>query len=184
MKERGDGYFQVSLMSVFRRAAESRDARGKEVSSDSNPDRVLSNRSIERRDGADDQQLRVNLATDLASLLGTINLESAGDLQGLDHVRSSILNYGMQDMTRFSTSDIENTRLLRDIRKALIDHEPRLIPESVDVRLRSSSEDSRQMVAIDISAEMMAHPIDVPVEFVAELDVGSGKVSLSGQVIR
>ena len=184
MKERGDGYFQVSLMSVFRRAAESRDAQGKVGSGDAGPDRVLSSRSIERRDGSDELQLRANLAADLSTLLETINLEAVEDLQGLDHVRRSILNFGMQDMARFSTSDIESARLLRDLRTVLINHEPRLIPGSVDVRLRSSVEDSRQRAAIAISAEMTARPVDVPLEFVAELDVGTGKISLSEQVVR
>jgi type VI secretion system protein ImpF len=74
--------------------------------------------------------------------------------------------------------------LLRDLRTVLINHEPRLIPGSVDVRLRSSVEDSRQRAAIAISAEMTANPADVPLEFVAELDVGTGKISLSEQVVR
>jgi type VI secretion system protein ImpF len=184
MKERGDGYFQVSLMNVFRRAAESRDAQGSSDSNDAGSDRVLSSRSIERRDGSDEIQLRANLAADLSSLLETINLEAVEDLRDLDHVKRSILNYGIQDMARFSTSDIESARFLRDLRTALINHEPRLIPGSVDVRLRSSVEDSRQRAAIAISAEMTAHPVDVPLEFVAELDVGTGKMSLSEKVVR
>jgi hypothetical protein len=31
---------------------------------------------------------------------------------------------------------------------------------------------------------MTANPADVPLEFVAELDVGTGKISLSEQVVR
>lgn len=166
-------------MNVFRSAAESRDARGSETTEDFGADRVLSSRSVERRDGAGEQQLRSNLAADLSSLLGTINLESVEDLEGLDHVRESILNYGMQDMSRFTTSNIENTRLLRGLRNALIAHEPRLIAGSVDVRLRSTSEDSRQRAAVNITADMAARPVDLPLEFVAEIDIGAGKIRMT-----
>jgi type VI secretion system protein ImpF len=153
MKQRSDGYFQISLMNVFRQAARQKDAKdGFEESSDTQ-DRVLSSRMIERREGAADETLRSHLLQDL----------------------------GILDLTSLTTADIKSQVLLKELRTSLLRHEPRLIDKSISVKLRSESEDSRQHVAFDISADMSAKPVDVPLEFVAEIDTGGGKMSLSSK---
>eukprot|EP01035_Chromulina_nebulosa_P057620 gene57620-biopygen41302 len=184
MKERSDGYFQISLMNVFRQAARDRDASKEDTTVTDDGGRVLSTRSVERREGASQATLRDHLARDLSGLLSTINLESAIDLEGLDHVRASVLNYGMQDLTRLTTDDIRTQRLSRDLRDALLAHEPRLIGGSLGVTLRKGRSDRNQRICFDIQAEMSARPIDVPLEFEAEIDTGAGKVALTNLVVR
>jgi type VI secretion system protein ImpF len=184
MKERSDGYFQISLMNVFRQAARDRDASKEDTTVTDDGGRVLSTRSVERREGASQATLRDHLARDLSGLLSTINLESAIDLEGLDHVRASVLNYGMQDLTRLTTDDVRTQRLSRDLRDALLAHEPRLIGGSLVVTLRKGRSDRNQRICFDIQAEMSARPIDVPLEFEAEIDTGAGKVALTNLVVR
>lgn len=187
MKERADGYFQVSLMNVFRQAAESGDARRRDAEFDNGDDtvRVLSTRSQERRQGAGQGQLRRHLSHDLANLMGTIHMEAGNEaLAEFEHVRKSVLNYGMVDMTRYTTSDVKNARLLRELRAALIRHEPRLIPETVEIVLREGDENENQRLAFDIRAEMAARPVDVPLEFLAEIDTGAGKIAMSNLKVR
>jgi type VI secretion system protein ImpF len=185
MKERKDGYFQISLMNVFRQAAESGDARRKDsIVAEGDDAKVLSARTLERRAGAGQSTLKSNLAHDLANLMGTIHLEAAEDLEGLDYVRNSVLNYGLQDMTRLTTSDVINASVMRDLKKVLLRYEPRLIPETVEISPRQGEEDTNQRLAFDISAEMAAKPADVPLEFVAEIDTGAGKVAMSNLSVR
>ena len=165
MKQRGEVYFQISLMNVFRNAARERDA-GKTAEEMTEDGRILSVRSLERREGASQATLREHLAQDLANLMATINLESTLPLDGLDHVRRSVLNFGMADLTHMTTEDVRRNRLANDLKKALLAHEPRLI------------------AAFDITAEMAAKPVDVPLEFVAEIDTGVGKVALTNLTVR
>lgn len=185
MKERSDGYFQISLMNVFRQAARQKDAKdGADPSSDTQ-DRVLSSRTIERREGAGDDTLRTHLLQDLANLFSTINMESAEpSLAEFPYVQASIINFGIMDLTRLTTADIKNQVMLKELRNSLLRHEPRLIDKSISVKLRSETEDSRQHVAFDISADMSAKPVDVPLEFVAEIDTGAGKMMLSNRGAR
>jgi len=183
MAER-DGLFQISLMNVFRQAARERDARKTIDVLSEDGGRVLSSRSIERREGASQATLRDHLAQDLMNLLGTIHLDAAQSLDGLDHVRRSVLNYGMQDMSRLTTEDFKKSAVVRDLRAALLAHEPRLIEETLVISLRSKSADNQQRIAFDVRAEMTARPVDVPLEFVAEIDTGAGKVALSDLVVR
>lgn len=182
MAERG-GLFQVSLMNVFRQSARHRDSQMRDDQV-SDGDRVMSARSIERREGASQTTLRDHLALDLGNLMSTIHLEAAQDLTGLDRVRKSILNYGLQDLTRLSTDDARIHKLARDLREALLTHEPRLIASSLKVNLRKIDSGATQRIAFDIDAEMAARPVDVPLEFVAEIDSGAGKVSISNLVVR
>lgn len=183
MNDRSGGYFQVSLMNVFRQAAIEHDARkdSLEVGEDG---RVLSARTIERREGASQSKLREHLAQDLSNLMGTIHLEAAEDLEGMDWVKRSILNYGMQDMNRHTTDNFKDKKVIAGLRAALLAHEPRLIPESLVVKVREEEADRGQRVAFDIQAEMTARPVDVPLEFVAEIDPAGGKVALSNLVVR
>lgn len=183
MKDRKEGYFQVSLMNVFRQAAADRDAKAVKESFEDGG-RVLNQRSIERREGAGQEKLRDHLAQDLANLLSTIHLEAAQPLDGLDRVKTSILNYGMQDMTRLTTTDVVKARVLRDMKAALLAHEPRLIEETLVLKLRDTRADSKQRIAFNITAEMAARPVDVPLEFVAEIDVGAGKVALGALTVQ
>lgn len=184
MKQRSQGFFQVSLMNVFRQAALQRDAKSqKDVVADDGG-RVLSARTVERRDGASQQTLKSHLAQDLASLMGTINLESVQNLTGFDHVRNSILNYGLQDMSSFSTDNFRSAKVIKDMRVSLLANEPRLIEETLVIKFRDNSADAQQRIGFDIKAEMSARPMDVPMEFVAEIDAGAGKVSMTDLVTR
>ena len=179
-----NGLFQVSLMNVFRQAAQQRDAKAVGAKTTDDGGRVLSARTIERREGAAQTTLRDNLAQDLSNLMGTIHLEAAMSLEGFDRVKKSVLNYGMQDMTRLTSEDFQNAKVIRDLRTALLDHEPRLIAETLVVKLRTAQVDEHQRIAFDIRAEMTARPVDVPIEFVAEIDTGAGKVAMSNLVVR
>lgn len=182
MAER-DGLFQVSLMNVFRQSARDRDARtaGAELVEEG---RVLSTRSIERREGASQTTLREHLAQDLANLMTTIHLQATTPLDGLDWVRRSVLNYGMQDITRLTGDDFRSAKVVRDLREALLAHEPRLIASTLNIALRSDESDENQKISFDIKAEMTARPVDVPLEFVAEIDMGAGKVAMSNLKVR
>ncbi len=179
-----DGLFQVSLMNVFRQAARERDSRKVDNTLSEDGGRVLSSRTIERREGAGQATLRDHLAQDLGNLMGTIHLEAAQSLDGLDHVRKSVLNYGMQDMTSLTTDDFKNAKVIRDLRDALLAHEPRLIADTLVIKLRTQQADAQQRISFDIRAEMTARPVDVPLEFVAEIDTGVGKVALANLVVR
>ena len=184
MKQRSQGFFQVSLMNVFRQAAQQRDAKSLKVTVADDGGRVLSARTVERRDGASQETLKSHLAQDLASLMGTINLEAVQSLDGLDHVRISVLNYGLQDMSSLTTENFQTAKVIKDMKTALLANEPRLIEETLNIKFRKNTADAQQRIAFDIKAEMSARPMDVPMEFVAEIDAGAGKVQMTDVVMR
>lgn len=169
---------QIPIMYAFREAYRARDAKvAGMVYRDG--ERVLTDRGRSRRRGADEQTLKRNLAIDLLQLANTINLAAAADLTGLDYVRRSILNYGVPDLSALSANETRLKNLPDSLRRALLDNEPRFIRESMTVTLAERYDDVEQKLRFDIHAEMACRPVDIPLEFIAEIDVGSGKLKFA-----
>jgi len=171
-------YFQVPLMFAFRDAFIKGDA-GKRLDNRVAGERVLAERGSARRRGADEALVRENFSLDLLSLVNTINLGSAVDLSGLDRVGKSVLNFGLPDITHMTSEDAEVSDVSRILLDALANFEPRLHRDTLRVERNDVFDDVNQRIRFVVSGELSCRPLDVPIEFVAEVDVGSGKVQLT-----
>ncbi|MFT7310099.1 MAG: type VI secretion system protein ImpF [Paracoccaceae bacterium] len=169
---------QIPIMYAFREAHKARDAKtdGREYV---DGERVLSERAAMRKRGANEGQLKRNLEIDLIQLSNTINLDAALDMSGLPYVRKSVLNYGVVDLSNFTSADVTSSDLPKRLAEAILNCEPRFIPETLEVKLRKDFDDVQQRLTFDIYAEMACKPVDIPLEFSAEIDVGSGKMKFS-----
>jgi type VI secretion system protein ImpF len=165
-------------MYAFRDAFEARDAT-KRVDDRVAGERVLSRRSALARRGVDETLLKRNLVADLLSLINTIDLGSATDLSDLSYVSQSILNYGLPDLARLTSEQVEVDEIANNLRAALLQHEPRLVSESLHIEREQAFDDVNQRIRFNVSADMFCQPVDVPIEFVAEIEIASGKVVLS-----
>ncbi|MAQ47028.1 MAG: hypothetical protein CL813_05390 [Confluentimicrobium sp.] len=169
---------QIPLMYAFREAAAAKDART--PSNDyRDGERVLSERGALRRRGANEAQLRRNLEIDLVQLANTINLEACEDLDDYEYVRRSVLNYGLIDLSDMTSEDLRLRELSRRLARALVAHEPRFVEATLSVKMRREFDEVHQKIAFDVHAEMACKPVDIPMEFVAEIDVGSGKLNFT-----
>jgi type VI secretion system protein ImpF len=169
---------QVSLMHVFRSAVERGDSRdGKANFQDG--DKVISQRSKERREGTNEETLRRHLSNDLASLMNTISLDAMVDLTDYPYIQKSIINFGFSDLSSLADRGFAAAEMSRFIRETLIRHEPRLIPASIEINVNKDAESVTQRLTFDISADMVASPVDVPLDFVAEVDMGAGKIQMT-----
>lgn len=169
---------QIPLMYAFRAAFEARDAK-KSGMEYRDGDRVLSDRGRIRRRGANETELKRDLGLDLLQLANTINLAAAVDLEGLEYVQKSVLNYGVVDLSNLADKDKRLVHLPRQLKQALLVHEPRFIDSTMQVTLATEVNEVDQTFKLDIFAEMACRPVDIPLEFVAEIDVSSGKLKFS-----
>jgi type VI secretion system protein ImpF len=129
-------------------------------------------------------QLRNCVLRDLAWLLNAVHLEAVSDLEPYPEIRRSVLNYGLPSLsgrvaTGFSIKDTE-----RAIRQAIIDFEPRLIPDSVSIKSDSDTKklDMHNVVSFRIEAQLWAQPAPVELTLHTDMDLESGqcKVTESG----
>lgn len=168
---------KVSILQVFREAHLAKDARKGAFSKDGEAE--VSKRAQKRRHGVSEAQLRLHLEADLAALLNTIQLGSSVALDDAPYVKQSIVNYGFRDMSGISLAEIKTPAMARAIKQSLLDHEPRLVPASIEVEVKQAEGDNRQRLAIQVTAELMGDPVDIPLDFDAEVDVGAGKLKMS-----
>jgi len=168
---------KVSLMQVFRSSAAEKDAQ-KAAAAPSADGSEVTRRSKVRREGVGEEVLRAHLRADLAALLHTTRLDSVIDLDDVPHVRASVLNYGFRDLSTIGLREIGNKDVVQSIRRSLMDHEPRLIPDSIQISVDRDSADNFHHLSFSISAELMSDPVDIPLDFTADVDLGAGKLRL------
>jgi len=124
------------------------------------------------------RSLREGVLRDLAWLLNTTNLFSVTDRGRLPHLASSVINFGLPDMSGASLASMNTTDLERAIRQAIWDFEPRLIRSSVQVRTMPNL-DSITKINFEIEADMWAQPYPERLYIKTELDLDQAHISLS-----
>lgn len=171
--------FVPPIMYAFRAAFSSRDATQTIDRKTDDGERVIAGRRASPRSSINESALRQELVEDMSALLNTVHLASAQDMAGFDHVQNSILNFGVADLTAISTESRELDELSKAMTVILERYEPRLIPGTVAIKQSVVSEDATGHVRLHITADMYSTPVDVAVEFVAEIEPDSGKMKLS-----
>ena len=167
---------QLSLMHVFRQAAETGSARQSALPS---PGDERHSQTVRlSREAVSPEELRRHLAHDLASLMNTVRLDNAIDLDDAPHVRRSVINHGFRDLTSVTRSRKSELMIAEQIRQTLLEREPRLNPATLAVTLGQQDETRSERLIYQIEAEIMAYPADIPVGFTAEIDLGAGKMRM------
>ena len=171
-------------MWAFRDAAEMKDSRtGVRRPADADEPSVVSGRKGAASASVTEAVLRREVWRDLVQLLNTISLESTvKDIVEFPLVRRSVLNFGLPDISRRTIDELKsNDRAIeRDIEAALRTYEPRLLAGSVRVKRDMSVEAASLKVRFSIQADLVCRPVDVPVEFMADVDMSSGRFEVSG----
>lgn len=126
------------------------------------------------------KQLREAVSRDLAFLLNTVNLSSVHNLDEYPEVKHSVLNYGTPDLSGQTASNIEIYQLERLLRQAIIDFEPRLLKNTVKVKLRmSESHMDHNALSFDIEGEMWAQPVPLHLYMKTEVDLDIGSIRVT-----
>jgi type VI secretion system protein ImpF len=125
------------------------------------------------------ERLRAVIRRDLGWLLNTCNLASTEDLGPYPEVGSSVLNYGLPDLTGKSISNVDVITLERLVKQAVLDFEPRLLRNSIRVRAFAAQDQmNRNALTFQIEGTLWAHPAPVDVVLKSEFDLESGLVSV------
>jgi type VI secretion system protein ImpF len=166
------------LMYAFRAANAARDATKKIDLRDEAGGRVIAGRRSVARTPISESVLRREVARDLDSLMNTIALESAEDLTGFDQVRKSILNYGLPDIAHRSIDEHTVGDIQDEIKTALMNYEPRLARDSIRASRDMAVGVEELKVRFVVQAELHCEPVNVPVEFVADIEFDGGGIQI------
>jgi type VI secretion system protein ImpF len=125
-------------------------------------------------------QLRESVRRDLASLFNSVRLGAIQDLEGFPEAARSVINFGLPDLAGHTASGIKVEKLEQAIVEAIWNFEPRLLRESVKVRLianeASKSHNSMEFV---IEAALWAQPVPLQLYLKTRIDLEDGNVLIS-----
>ncbi len=149
-------------------------------------DRLIDEQPGQRNEGVDRRvlskaQLRRSVLRDLTWLLNAqARFGPDDDLDALPLVRSSTLNYGMPALSGRLVSEMELPELERMILQAIVDFEPRILPETLSVSAVRSRQAAghRNTLGFEIAGQLWAEPYPIELLLRTELDLETGEVSV------
>ena len=126
-------------------------------------------------------RLRQAVLRDLAWLFNTTRIEGQVDLSGAPFARKSVINFGLPPLSGEFASSMEVVDLERAVRQAILDFEPRILPDTLEVRalVELSQLDHHNVIGVEIRGQLWAQPIAVDLLIRTEIDLESGKVQMA-----
>lgn len=118
--------------------------------------------------------MRNSVRRELNWLLNTVNLAAVQDLTPYPHVQTSVLNYGLPDLTgRVSTIGAVASRA-KDIEQAIRNFEPRLDKDRLTVEA-SSEIGVDNAIGFVIRGDIVSAVRAMPVKYFANVEVETGE---------
>jgi len=126
-------------------------------------------------------QLRAAVLRDLAWLFNTTRLESTIDMTRAVHARRSVVNFGVPAFGGRWASAVDVATLERAIRQAILDFEPRILPNTLRVRAiaRADRLDHHNVLSVEIHGHLWAQPVPVALLVRTQFDLETGRVEVS-----
>ena len=128
-------------------------------------DRLTDNNPRSQRESRDERvlsidQLKQSVLRDLEWLLNTERLPSSVDLTDYPDVRCSVVNYGRPALSGKAGSTVDLKQLQRQIHQTIIDFEPRILADSLNIRIHFDDEvHSRNALSFEIEGQLWAQPL-------------------------
>ncbi len=121
--------------------------------------------------------LRANVRRELAWLLNCANLESSVDLTPYPQIRSSVLNYGISDMSGKAQSPAVLQARAAKIKEAIAAFEPRLNPRKLTVAVRALAE-RENAVTFVISGDITTAVEALHAQYVTDIEIDTGATTV------
>lgn len=125
------------------------------------------------------KRLRECVLRDLAWLLNSTALDAPSKLSNFPQVIRSVLNYGIPALSGTSVSSADAIEIERNLRQAISAFEPRILKDSLKVRVVSSKElYNHNALAIAIEGDLWMQPLPLRLYLQTEIDLETGHVEL------
>ena len=125
-------------------------------------------------------RMREYVLRDLAWLFNATAPGASIDWSRAAHARKSVLNYGLPALSGQTASTIDPLVLQARVRQAILDHEPRILPETlvVEVVVSQAQLDHHNQIGIRISGQLWAQPVPLELLLQTDIDLETGRVAV------
>jgi type VI secretion system protein ImpF len=141
------------------------------------------------------ETLERSIKRDLEQLLNSRKLESCEhDLSPYPEVQSSVLNYGIDEYAGLIRNDINIYKVTEMIRQAIIQFEPRIIPNTIEVIADCNQEESQKLFndlpkdlkqqikekgAFEFIIRGVICITDAPIDFYTQINLSNGRIEVA-----
>jgi type VI secretion system protein ImpF len=126
------------------------------------------------------RRLRESVIRDLEWLLNSGSLSTVEDLEDYPLVETSVLNYGVSDLTGATSSGVDEHEVERMVRQAIMRFEPRILPNTVKVRaMVTPGMAEHNSLAFEIVGELWAEPMPERLILKTEVDLETGDFTVA-----
>jgi type VI secretion system lysozyme-like protein len=126
------------------------------------------------------KEIRDCVKRDLDWLFNTHSFAPAEQLENYPDVASSVLNYGLPDFSGKTASGIDVYQLEKLMKQAILNFEPRLMRQSLNVRLLADeSAMNHNALTFEIESEMWSEPVPIHLHLRTELELENGAITVA-----
>ena len=165
------------LMFVFRAAHQARDAKAR-ANRAGDETRGDNRARPTQRVAITEATLRREVSRDLEALMNCVAMESSTDLTDFPRVRKSILNYGFPDIAHRTIDELSAFDLDSGLEDVLKLYEPRLVASTLRVTRDRTIDVDDLKIRYIVHSDLSCEPLNVPLEFVADIEATTGKISI------
>jgi len=125
-------------------------------------------------------RMRDAVLRDLGSLFNATQMGTKGSLDAYPQVRQSVLNYGLPVLSGQTASSIDPQGLEALVKRAILDHEPRILPNTLVVEALMSQEhlDHHNQISFRITGQVWAQPVPLEMLLQTNVDLETGRVEV------
>ncbi|MCZ8112194.1 MAG: type VI secretion system baseplate subunit TssE [Betaproteobacteria bacterium] len=125
-------------------------------------------------------RLRDLVLRDMAWLFNAVAPGRSIDFTGLEHAQASVLNYGLPPLSGETASTVDPLVLQARVRQAILDFEPRILPDSLHVEAILSEQqlDHHNQIGFRITGQMWAQPVPLELMLHTDVDLETGRVAV------
>jgi type VI secretion system protein ImpF len=132
-----------------------------------------------RRRTVSPEDYRASVLRDLRWLLNSPCHLPGEDICDFPHVATSVLNYGTRNMAGATTDNLDGGEMEKHIREAIIAFEPRIMPDTIQVRMVDTRSDEPGRIAFEIKGHLWALPHPERILFRTDIDLESGACEIT-----
>ena len=125
-------------------------------------------------------RLRELVLRDLGWLFNTTRSSEGTDWDSAPYAAKSVINFGLPALSGLTLSSMDLQALQEHVRQAIVDHEPRILPESLVVEATSNERqvDHHNLIGFRISGQLWAQPVPLELMLHTDIDLETGRVEI------
>ena len=122
------------------------------------------------------RRLRQSVLRDIAWLLNAVSLESVQNLDNYPEAAKSVINYGIPDLSGHTLGIHDIDIIEKRIRKVLLDFEPRILPNTLKIKIVSTDSYNHNAMNFIIEGDLWMQPLPMRLYLKTQFDLETGNV--------